>query len=132
MSCKCKSVCQLCDRLVISQSVSFADNTVVINLPDGSYRNGEKYCIVVAQSIPDTVTISAPVVFTIGDGATTFPLTTSCCVPVTSCGIRTRTRYSTVLTTSATEATFKMIGKPCCSPSNNLPSISSATGGAAT
>lgn len=128
----CKSVCQLCDRLVISQGVSFEDNTVVINLPDGSYRNGEKYCIVVAQSIPDTVTISAPVVITIGDGTTTFPLTTSCCVPVTACGIRTRTRYSTVIVTNATGATFKMIGKPCCAPSNNLTAISSATGGAAT
>lgn len=128
----CKSVCQLCKRLIISQAITFTDNTLVVNLPDGSYANGEKYCIVLAQSIPDTVTISAPVVFTIGDGTTTFPLVTRNCAAVTACGVRTRTKYSTCLVTSATGATFRMIGKPCCSPSNNLTAISAATGGATT
>lgn len=128
----CKSVCQLCKRLIISQAITFTDNTLVVNLPDGSYANGEKYCIVLAQSIPDTVTISAPVVFTIGDGTTTFPLVTRNCAAVTACGVRTRTKYSTCLVTSATGATFRMIGKPCCSPSNNLLAISATTGGATT
>ena len=31
-----------------------------INLPEGNYANNEKYCIVVAQNIPDTTTITAP------------------------------------------------------------------------
>lgn len=128
----CKSVCQLCKRLIISQAITFTDNTLVVNLPDGSYTNGEKYCIVLAQSIPDTTTITAPVVFTIGAGTTTFPLTTRNCAAVTACGVRTRTKYSACLATSATGATFRMIGKPCCSPSNNLTSISATTGGAAT
>ncbi len=128
----CKSVCQLCARLIISQSITFEDNTLVITLPNGSYANGEKYCIVLAQSIPDTVTISAPVVFRIGDGTTTFPLVTRNCAAVTACGVRTRTKYSTCLVTSATGATFRMIGKPCCSPSNNLAAISAETGGTAT
>lgn len=128
----CKSVCQLCKRLIISQAITFTDNTLVVNLPDGSYTNGEKYCIVLAQSIPDTTTITAPVVFTIGAGTTTFPLTTRNCAAVTACGVRTRTKYSTCLATSATGATFRMIGKPCCSPSNNLASISATTGGVAT
>lgn len=126
----CKSVCQLCKRLIISQSITFTDNTLVVNLPDGSYTNGEKYCIVFAQSIPDTVTISAPVVFTIGNGATTFPLVTRNCVAVTACGVRTRTKYSTCVVTSANGATFRMLGKPCCSPSNNLAAVSATTGGA--
>lgn len=47
----CKSVCRLCDKLVLSQSVTFADGALVINLPAGSYKNGGKYCIVVAQAI---------------------------------------------------------------------------------
>lgn len=128
----CKSVCQLCKRLILSQAITFADNTLVINLPNGNYTNGEKYCIVLAQSIPDTTTISAPVVFTIGAGTTTFPLTTRNCAAVTACGVRTRTKYSTCLVTSASGATFRMIGNPCCSPSNNLTEISAETGGAAT
>ena len=125
----CKPVCQLCKRLILSQAITFANGNVVVNLPDGSYTNGEKYCIVLAQSIPATATINAPVVFTIGTGTTTFPLTNRCCAQVTACGVRTRTKYSTIVVTSATGAAFRMIGNPCCSPSNNLAAVDAATGG---
>ena len=126
----CKPVCQLCKRLILSQSITVTDGNVVVNLPDGSYTNGEKYCIVLAQTIPATATINAPVVFTIGTGATQFPLTNRCCAQVTACGVRTRTKYSTVVVTNSTGATFRMIGNPCCSPSNNLAAVNAATGGA--
>lgn len=119
----CKPVCKLCNRLVISQSVTFTGGNVVVNLPAGSYNNGQKYCIVIAQSIPDTATINAPVVITIGTGTELYPLTNRCCVPVTACGIRTRTRYSTVVTTSGTGGTFRLLGSACPCPSNNLAAI---------
>lgn len=119
----CKNVCRLCNRLVISEAVTFDGTSLVINLPAGAYNNGCKYCIVVAQTIPATATINAPVVITIGDGTVQYPLTNWCCAPVTACGIRTRTKYSTRVSTSATGGTFKMLGDPCCSPSNNLTSI---------
>lgn len=119
----CKPVCKLCDRLVISQSVTFAGGNVVINLPAGSYRNGEKYCIVVAQAIPNTATINAPVVITIGTGTQQYPLTNRCCVPVTACGIRTRTRYSVIVSTTTTSATFKLLGNTCHCPTNNLTAV---------
>lgn len=125
----CKPVCQLCRRLIISQAITFTGGNLVVNLPDGSYSNGEKYCIVLAQTIPTTATINAPVVFTIGTGTTQFPLTNRCCAPVTACGVRTRTKYSTNVVTSATGGTFRMIGKPCCSPSNDLTAINAETGG---
>lgn len=64
----CKPVCQLCKRLILSQTITFTGGNLVVNLPDGNYSNGEKYCIVLAQSIPTTATINAPVVFTIGAG----------------------------------------------------------------
>lgn len=119
----CKPVCKLCKRFVISQAVTFADDTLTINLPAGDYTNGEKYCIVVAQSIPSTTTISAPVVITIGSGTVQYPLTKCNCAQVTACGIRTRTRYSTVVSTTATGGTFRMLGQPACAPSNVLTSI---------
>ncbi len=74
----CKPVCKLCPHLVLSQSVDFAGGNLVINLPAGSYNNGEKYCIVVAQAIPATTTINAPVVITIGAGTEQYPLTNRC------------------------------------------------------
>lgn len=119
----CKNVCRLCDRLIISQAVTFADGTLTINIPAGSYANGCKYCIIVAQTIPAETTITAPVVITIGDGTVEYPLTNRCCAQVTACGIRTRTKYSTVVSTSAVGGTFKMLGNPCCSPDNSLAAI---------
>ncbi len=119
----CNNICKLCSRFVISQSISFTDGNLVVNLPAGSYNNCGKYCIVLAQSIPTTTTISAPVVFTIGDGTEQYALVNKCCKPVTACGVRTRTRYSTVVETTSTTAIFKMLGKPCCQPNNDLQSV---------
>ena len=124
----CKPVCKLCDRLVLSQAVTFTGGNLEINLPAGAYNNGEKYCIVVAQAIPDTTTINAPVYVTIGTGTTLYPLTKCNCAQVTACGIRTRTRYSVCVVTTPTAGSFRMLGQPCCAPNNNLASID---GGAA-
>lgn len=130
----CKNVCKLCDQLVISQAVTFAGGTLTINLPAGSYADGCVYCIVVAQTIPAATTITAPVVVTIGDGAVEYPLTNSCCAQLTACALRTRTRYKTVVSTNATGGTFKLLGRGCCTPNNNLAAIDgtdTAAGGGA-
>lgn len=119
----CKPVCKLCNKLVLSQSVTFTGGNLVVNLPAGSYNNGEKYCIVVAQAIPDAATINAPVVVTIGTGTELYPLTNRCCAQVTACGIRTRARYSTVVSTSATGGSFRLLGSACPCPTNRLNAI---------
>lgn len=119
----CKSVCQVCKKLVISQAINFTDNTLIVELPAGIYQDGYKYCIIFAQTIPQTATIGSNVVFTIGSGTVQYPLVNRCCRPVTACGIRTRTKYSVVVETTASGATFKMLGNPACSPSNNLTAI---------
>lgn len=119
----CRNVCKLCDRLVISEEITFDGTSLVINLPAGSYNNNEKYCIILAQTIPATTTINAPVVFTIGDGDVEYPLVNRCCRPVTACGVRTRTKYSVCVQTTSTTATFRMLGNPSCQPNNNLTAI---------
>lgn len=119
----CKPTCRLCDRLVISQSVTFTDGNLIVNIPAGSYNSGCKYCIVIAQAIPAATTINAPVVITIGAGTELYPLTNRCCAQVTACGIRTRTRYSTVVSTNNTGGTFKLLGNACPCPTNNLRAI---------
>ncbi len=119
----CKPTCRLCNKFIISQSVTFTGGNLVINLPAGSYRNGCKYCIVIAQSIPATATINAPVVITIGTGTELYPLTNRCCTQLTACAIRTRTRYSTVVSTNSTGGSFKLLGNACPCPNNNLAAI---------
>lgn len=119
----CKNVCRLCNHLVISESVAFTGGNLVITLPANSFNNGEKVCIVIAQTIPAETTINAPVVIQIGEGTVQYPLTTRCCAQVTACGVRTRTRYATRVVTSAVGATFRLLGDPSCSPNYNLQSI---------
>ena len=119
----CKPVCRLCDKIRISTAVNVVGGNVVINLPAGSYNNGEKICVIIAQNIPTTATIGANILFSIGGGTVQYPLVNRCCRPVTACGVRTRTRYSIVVETTATSAVFKMLGNPCCAPNNNLTSV---------
>lgn len=123
MSRYCGYTQRLCDRLIISEAVTFADGTLTINLPAGSYGNGCRYCIVVAQTIPTATTITAPVVVTIGDGTVEYPLTNSCCAQLSACSIRTRTKYPVVVSTSTTGGTFKVLGRVACAPATNLAAI---------
>ena len=125
----CKNICRLCDKLVITEAVTFtaatatAPATLSFELPDGSYRNREKYCIIIAQEIPDETTINAQVVFTIGDGTRAFPLLDPNCRQVTASAIRTRTKYSTKVVTNAAGGNFKLLEKPCCAPNNDLTAL---------
>jgi len=123
----CQNVCRLCPRLAISETVAFTDGNLVITLPANTYRNGEKVCIVIAQTIPADTTITAPVVIQLGDGTAQYPLTNRCCAQVTACGVRTRTRYATRVATSANGATFRMLGNPSCSPNYALQTINGTT-----
>lgn len=119
----CKNTCKICKKLIISEAVTFTAPNLVITIPEGSYQDGEKYCIVVAQTIPDATTINAPVVIQIGDGTVLYPLTKCNCAQVSACGIRTRTKYSTRVETMPTGGIFKLLGNTCCQPNNNLQSI---------
>ena len=115
--------CRMCDRLVISSAVTFASGVLTINLPAGSYVNGETYCIVIAQSIPSTVTINAPVVITIGDGTVLYPLVKRNCAQATACNLRTRTRYKVKVSTTSSGGSFRLMDNVCCAPSDALKSI---------
>lgn len=134
MSCnrRCNS---LCPNLVISTSVAVVTvngvDTLLINIPEATYKNNSKYCIIVAQAIPSTATINMPVAISIGgDTATVYPLTNRCCAQITACAIRTRTRYPVCVSTSATGGTFKVLSGLCCAPNNALASLPAPTTGA--
>ena len=119
----CKNVCKLCNKLIISNAVAFTGGNLVITIPVGAYNECEKYCIVVAQSIPTTTTITAPVYIQIGTGAVLYPLQKCDCAQATACSIRTRTKYSTCVVTTPTGGSFRLLGNLCCAPNNNLRSI---------
>lgn len=131
MSCN-KNCNRLCPNLIISTAVTLVTvggtDTLLINIPAGTYRNGCKYCIVVAQSIPTTVPIGTPVAISIGgDTTTVYPVTNRCCAQITACAIRTRMRYPMCVSTTATGGTFKVLSGLSCAPNNALASLSAPT-----
>lgn len=122
----CENVCKLCNKLIISDAVTYtaATNSLTIDIPAGTYYRGQKYCLVVAQSIPDTTTINALVYVSIGGDTTTlYPLVRCNCTQVTACSIRTRTKYSTVVVTDSATGSFRLLGDVPCSPNSALASL---------
>lgn len=125
----CNGNCKICPRIVISTAVTVVTvdgvDTLVIDLPaTGTYLNYCKYCIVIAQAIPDTATINMPVAFSIGgDTTVVYPFINCNCVQVTACGVQTRTKYPVVVLTNATSGVFRSLRHLCCYPANNLASL---------
>jgi hypothetical protein len=117
----CPNIGKLCNNFIISQSVTFANNTLTINIPDGVYENGHKYCLVVAQTIPTDTTISSPVVVTIGEETTEYPLVKCNCTPVYACSLANRTRYSTKVETEIGGGVFKLLGNVSCPTALSTP-----------
>lgn len=124
----CKNNCKICDNIVISDSVTLVTvdgvDTVVIDVPATSFRDEQRICLVIAQTIPTTATIVAPVAISIGgDTTTVYPLVRCDCTQATVCAIRTRTRYPLVVSTNATGGVFKALRGLACAPGNALPAI---------
>lgn len=124
----CNRDCKICDEIIISDAVTVTaidgTNTLVIDIPDGRYIDRCRYCIVVAQTIPNTATINMPVAFSIGgDTATVYPFINYNCTQVTACGVRSRTRYPVVVFTTTTGGVFRSTRELYCYPADNLPSL---------
>lgn len=129
----CQNICKICRNLIISTSVDFdpTTNSLDITIPNNSYRNCQKVCIVVAQTIPASTTINALVNIVIN--GTRFPLQRCNCTQTTACEIRTRTKYSTRVVTNTVSGAFRMLGRTyaCCHESlETLPIPEVVNGGA--
>lgn len=120
----CIKNCKLCDKFILSQAITFDGTSLIVNLPANAYGNRCKYCIVLAQAIPETTTINAPVVFTIGDGTVQYPFLNCDCTTIYASQVRTRRIYSTRVNTAVETGVFKYIGK-CPLPNNATTTIQS-------
>ena len=134
----CNKNCRICDNIIISTGVSVVTvngtNTLVIDLPATTavgttpYLNRCKYCIVIAQAIPDAATIRMPVAFSIGgDTTTVYPFINCNSVQVTACAVQTRTRYPVAVVTSATSGVFRSLRPLRCYSNEVLTSLPVAT-----
>lgn len=121
----CIKDCRLCRNIVISTAVTVVAidgvDTLVIDIPAGFYPDCGRVCLVVAQTIPTTTPITAPVAISIGgDTTTVYPIVNCDCSQVTACAIRTRTKYGLRINTSATSAVFKTLRPLTCYPQETL------------
>ena len=133
----CNNDCRICNRIVISSSVTVVTvggvDTLVIDIPASTYGNRCKYCLVVAQTVPTTATINMPVAISIGGDTTTlYPMVRCDCAQVTACGITSRTKYPLVVATNATGGVFKVLRNLPCYPVETLASLPVPAAAAAT
>ena len=117
---ECIRNCKLCKNLILSTAINYdaATDTVIVGLPANTFENCQKYCIVLAQAIPETATINSQVVFSVGTNTTQYPFLDKDCVPVYVTQIRTRRIYPVRVSTTINEGVFKYIGN-CPLPSTN-------------
>lgn len=127
----CNRSCQICSKLVISSSITVGADALIVNIPSATYFDGERVCLVIGQSIPDTATINLPVVITIGSDTTQYPLTNCDCVQVTASSLSDRVRYGTKVVTNATSAVFRITSNNVCCVNKlqSIPVVVTTTGG---
>lgn len=115
----CKPVCKICPHFIAARTVTYASGVLTINIPAGTYNDGEKYCLVVADRIPTDAIIGAPVVVTIGSSTVSYPLLRCNGAQVVAGNLRSRYRYSTVFSTNvAGGGAFRLLGKVFCCETN--------------
>ena len=68
--------CNSCDRLVRSTSIAVVGTTLQVTIPTTSIKNKQCLCVVLAQSIPSTVTADMNV--QIVNGSSTLNILTPC------------------------------------------------------
>lgn len=124
----CNNSCNECPRKIFSDSVTVVavdgTDTLVIDVPQQSFTDCQRGCIVIIQNIPDTATINMPVAISIGgDTTTVYPVVTCECSQVVACSLRTRRRYPFKVSTNATGGVFKILRNLSCAPNNNLVTI---------
>jgi hypothetical protein len=132
---------KLCPRYIISNSVTVVTidgtDTLVIDIPLGAYNNRENYCIVVAQAIPTTATVTMPVAISIGgDTTTVYPLVCcKTCLQAVACQVNSRRIYKTIVATDTTSGVFKVLsglGAYCPEVLTSLPITTPTTPAVAT
>ena len=105
-------------RSVTPDAVTFAGDTLTINLPQRTYVAGCPYFVRLVDEIPAATTIGAAVEVTIGTGTVTYPLLDACGGQVTAERRRTGYSYPVTVVQSAGGGAFKLLAKLCYSQYN--------------
>lgn len=116
-------------RSVTPEAVTFAAGTLTINLPQRVYSSGCPYFLRLLEEIPETATVGAEVVITIGAGTVTYPLVDCTGAPVTVEKLRTGYSYPVAVINSGTAGAFKVLAPLAYSPYRAAFSVGGTEGG---
>lgn len=98
-------------RSVTPDAVTFAGDTLTINLPQRTYNGGCPYFLRLVDPIPAGTTVGAAVELTIGTGTETYPLLSACGGQVTAEMLRTGYSYPVTVVQSGTGGAFKLLAQ---------------------
>ncbi len=115
----CHKIIRIDPRSVTPAAVTFADDALTINLPQHTYNAGGVYYLRLTEPIPETATITAPVVITIGAGTMEYPLISLCGGQVLAANLRSGYSYPITLVPGGTDGAFKVLDKLWCAPPVN-------------
>lgn len=96
-------------RSVTAAEITFADDTLTINVPQRSFNSGWPYFLRIEDPIPAETTIGAVVVITIGEGTVEYPLVDCMGAPVTAERLRNGYIYPIKLIGTPTDGAFRII-----------------------
>lgn len=102
-------------RSVTPEAITFAADTLTINLPQRTYSAGCPYFLRLIDPIPDATTIGSDVVITIGAGTVEYPLVGCNGAPVTAEQLRSGYSYPVAVVNSGTAGAFKILAPLCYS-----------------
>ena len=109
--------CGGCLHFFRSLSITLAADVLTITLPAETVKNLEKFCICLAQNIPDGVTANTTVVIAVTDITAPFPLLTKCGNRVYGDQLRTRSVLHTIALTDT--PAFKMTNNSRLAPTEH-------------
>lgn len=126
---------RLCSHYIVSTSLTVVTvdgvDTLLIDIPAGTYNNCEKYCLIIAQTRPANVTVDMPVAISIGGNTTTvYPLICGrTCLQAVGCQVSGRSRVQVYIQTNTTSGVFKAVcglGRYCPTVLSSLPVVTPA------
>lgn len=96
-------------RSVPVEAVTFAAGVLTLNIPQRTYSSGCPYFLRLNEAIPDTATVGADVVITIGAGTVAYPLLDMCGVQVTAERLRTGYSYPVAVVGTGANGAFRLL-----------------------
>ena len=96
-------------REIPVEEVTFAGGVLTINIPQRVYSSGCPYFLRLDEVIPDTATVGADVVITVGEGTVEYPLLDMTGVQVTAERLRSGYSYPVAVVGSGTNGAFRLL-----------------------